>query len=126
MQYCMGQVVQLYELYQRMIKKKLPIRVSYKFARLGTRLRAEVEFYQNKMTSILDEYGKKDENGNYLKTPDQSGIQIQDSKFEECIQAVKELQSIEIKIDEVQFEIEELEGLDLTGEEVELLLPLIK
>lgn len=126
MQYCMGQVVQLYELYQRMIKKKLPIRVSYKFARLGTHLRAEVEFYQNKMTSILDEYGKKDENGNYLKTPDQSGIQIQDSKFAECIQAVKELQSIEIKIDEVQFEIEELEGLDLTGEEVELLLPLIK
>lgn len=126
MQYCMGQVVQLYELYQKIIKKKLPIRVSYKFARLGTCLRAEVEFYQNKMTSILDEYGKKDENGNYLKTPDQSGIQIQDSKFGECIQAVKELQSIEIKIDEVQFEIEELEGLDLTGEEVELLLPLIK
>lgn len=126
MQYCMGQVVQLYELYQKVIKEKLPIRVSYKFARLGACLRAEVEFYQDKMSQILNECGKKDENGNYLKTPDQNGIQIKSSKFDECVQAVKELQSLEIKIDGIQFEIEELEGLDLTGEEVELLLPLIK
>ena len=126
MQYYMGQVVRLYELYQKMIKTKLPIRVSYKFARLGTSLRAELEFYQDRMNSILSDYGQKDENGEYIKLPNQNGIQIQSSKFEECVKAIKELESIEIKFDGIQFDIEELENLDLTGEEVELLLPLIK
>ena len=126
MQYYMGQVVRLYELYQKMIKTKLPIRVSYKFARLGTSLRTELEFYQDRMNSILSDYGQKDENGEYIKLPNQNGIQIQSSKFEECVKAIKELESIEIKFDGIQFDIEELENLDLTGEEVELLLPLIK
>lgn len=126
MQYYMGQVVRLYELYQKMIKTKLPIRVSYKFARLGTSLRMELEFYQDRMNQILSDYGQKDENGEYIKLPNQNGIQIQSSKFEECVKAIKELESIEIKFDGIQFGIEELENLDLTGEEVELLLPLIK
>ena len=85
----------------------------------------EVNFYQKKFSEIIEEYGEK-ENGEYKLTPDGQSIIIISGKENECNAKIAELHNLEVKFGNIKFKIEELEGLNISIQELSCLIPLIE
>ena len=121
----MYEVLDLQGLYNNIATIKLPLKTTYKFARLMKRAEEEIAFYQEKFREIVEEYGVK-ENGEYKFTPDGQSIVIIEGKEAECNTKLLELRNLEVQIDNIKFSIEELEGIDVSIQELSCLMSLIE
>lgn len=110
---------------QECIDKKMPVKTSYKIMKIIKAIEEEEVFFANKMQEIINEYGEKDENGNYIQTGENS-IKIKDGKIEECNAKINELNSIEIKIPDYKISLDELELIELSPKELYLLDSIIE
>lgn len=121
----MSQIVSFQKFYESIKNTKLPLKTAYKLSKLAAKINSELSFYQQKYSEIISEYGKRDENGNYIYSPDLNSIEIVEGRQEECLQKIKELQNLEVDINEINFSISELDGLNLTVSEMDCLLPFV-
>ena len=121
----MFEVLELQKLYNSIANIKLPLKTTYKFARLMRRAEEELAFYQKKFREIVEEYGVK-ENGEYKLTPDGQSIAIIPGKEVECNTKLAELRNLDVLIDGIKFTIEELEGIDVSISELSCLMSLIE
>lgn len=121
----MYEVLDLQVLYNNIATIKLPLKTTYKFTRLMKRAEEEIAFYQEKFREIVEEYGVK-ENGEYKFTPDGQSIVIIEGKEAECNAKLLELRNLEVQIDNIKFSIEELEGIDISIQELSCLMSLIE
>ena len=121
----MYEVLELQNLYNSIANIKLPLKTTYKFTRLMKRAEEEISFYQEKFREIVEEYGVK-ENGEYKLTPDGQSIVIIAGKEVECNQKLAELRNLEVMIEGITFSIDELEGIDLSIQELSCLMSLIE
>lgn len=121
----MHEVLELQNLYNSISNIKLPLKTTYKFARLMRRAEEEIAFYQQKFGEIVEEYGVK-ENGQYKLTPDGQSIAIIPGKEVECNTKLAELRNLDVLIDGIKFSIEELEGIDVSISELSCLMSLIE
>ena len=121
----MYEVLDLQGLYNNIATIKLPLKTTYKFARLMKRAEEEIAVYQEKFREIVEEYGVK-ENGEYKFTPDGQSIVIIEGKEAECNTKLLELRNLEVQIDNIKFSIEELEGIDVSIQELSCLMSLIE
>lgn len=109
-----------------LINKKLPIKTSYKFSRFFNQLENEAKFFNETLQKIVDEYGQRDENGEFIITSDKQGVKIKEDKLEECMGKIDELSNVEVHLEyEPVFSLDELEGLDLEMKYINLLMPYI-
>ena len=122
-----SEAFEVLEIRNLLVDQRLPIKVSYKLTRFFNELENEAKFFNDTLQKLIEEYGKKDENGNYIYTEDKQGVKIQDDKFQECMDKIDELNKLEVNLSYVpEFTIEELEPLDLEMKYISLLLPYIK
>ena len=121
----MFEVLEVARLYESIKVIKLPLKTTYKFARLMKRVEEEVNFYQQKFAEIVEEFGVK-ENGQYQMTEDGNSIKIIPGKEIECSIRVNELQNLEVEIPDIRFSISELESIELNISEMTCLLSLIE
>ena len=121
----MFEVLELQKLYNSIANIKMPLKTTYKFARLMKRAEEEISFYQEKFREIVEEYGVK-ENGEYKLTPDGQSIAIIPGKEIECNTKLAELHNLDVLIDGIKFTIEELEGIDVSISELSCLMSLIE
>lgn len=120
------EVFDFLNLRNKIIDKKLPIKTSYKLTRFFNQLEEEAKFFNETLQKIIDEYGQKDENGNFIFTDNGQGVKIKEDKYNECMEKIEELNSIEVKLNYIpSFTLEELEGLDLEMKYINLLMPYI-
>lgn len=103
---------------------KLPIKTTYKLARLMRRVEEETQFYQTEFAKIVDEYGLK-ENGQLVYSDDMASIKIIEGKENECNSKIIELKNLEIDMSEFSFSIEEFDKLELSITDMYGILPLI-
>lgn len=122
----MQQIIEFQKFYNNVKNIKLPLKTAYKLNKLITQINTESSFYQQKFSEIINEFGKRDENGELVYSSDKTSIEIEDARRDECLQKIEELQNLEVDISGIDFTIEELEGLNLTISEVECLMPFIK
>ena len=105
---------------------KLPLKVAYKLNKLKKAVEVEGEFYSNKFQEIVDIYAKKDDNGNVVFSDDGNQIMIQDGKIEECNQALDDLQTLTVEIDNCNLTIDDFgEDVECTPEDLEALMPFL-
>lgn len=105
---------------------KLPLKVAYKLNKLKKAIEVEGEFYSNKFQEIVDTYAKKDDNGNVVFSDDGNQIMIQDGKIEECNQALDDLQTLTVEIDNCNLTIDDFgEDVQCTPEDLEALMPFL-
>lgn len=105
---------------------KLPLKVAYKLNKLKKAIEVEGEFYSNKFQEIVDTYAKKDDNGNVVFSDDGNQIMIQDGKIEECNQALEDLQTLTVEIDNCNLTIDDFgEDVECTPEDLEALMPFL-
>ena len=121
----MYEVLDLQALYASIANIKLPLKTTYKFARLMKRAEEEIAFYQEKFREIIEEYGVK-ENGEFKFTPDGQSVIIIPGKENECNEKLFELRNLDVAIEGIVFTIDELEGIDVSISELSCLMSLIE
>lgn len=111
-------------LYNKIKNQKMPIKTAYKFNKLMEAVDKELSFFQEKLNKILDEYAEKDENGEYVYSTSDS-IKIQDNKLQACQEELLALQSFEVEITSSVFDLDELDSLDISVDDLRILMPFI-
>lgn len=115
------------QLRNKIIDKKIPVKTLYKFTRFFNQLESEGKFFNETLQSIIDTYGQRDENGEFILTDNGQGIKIKEDKSNECMKKINELNEIEVQLSYIpKFTLDELEGLELDFKEMELLIPYIE
>lgn len=123
----MSILLQLNQLKPKITNNTMPIKTTYKFTRLFKEIDENVEFFNKTLSDLLNNYGQKDENGEYILTEDGNGVKIKEDKYDECLEKINELNALEANlIYQPIFKIEELENLELSMNELELLMPFIE
>lgn len=122
----MQQIIEFQKFYNNVKNIKLPLKTAYKLNKLFIQANEELSFYQQKFAEIVNNFGKRDENGGLVYSSDKTSIEIEEARRDECFQKIEELQNLEVDINGIDFTIEELEGFNLTISEVECLMPFIK
>ena len=94
----------------------LPIAIRYKFSLIIPLLAPHIQFYEKRQQEIAAKYGKKDEEGNFVKTEDGKGIIIEDKFIDDFEKAIKELNelTVEIDADKIACSLDDLEKLNLS------------
>lgn len=119
------EILPFQEFYSFAASTHLPIKTSYKFARMATAVEKNIEFYQTSFRNIVSEFAQVDANGNFIPTEDGQGVKIQEGKEIECNARLVELNSLEVELPDVKFTIDELDGCELTPAEMVKFLPFI-
>lgn len=125
MQIQLNKVLQIYSFCNKIKEEKMSLALAYKFAQLSDSLESQVSFYQDRYNRILDTYAEKDEYGQFIQK-DENSIQLKKGATENCAKEISELDSMQVSIENIEFEFEQLEELSLTPSDVQILLPFIK
>ena len=112
--------------YKKIKEKKMPLRVAYKLNKLFQETQKSTVFYDENLNKIIEKFGERDEDGNFVPTKDGTGIKIQENKINECSVELEELSNLIIDLPETKFTLDELEDLDLTIDQIGLLMPFIE
>ena len=118
-------IQQLTQIFSPHITQKLPVSVSYKIYKLMRALEEEQKFFEERRQEIINQYGEHDENGQ-LKISEQGFVQIPEAVRLEAQEKLNELADIDVELPNIAFTIEELEGINLSVQDIAILEPLLK
>lgn len=113
----------LYSLFEKKGKINFSIETQYKIIKIKKLISEELDIYTQQVQSLSD-YFEKDEKGEIIKISD--GVKIKSEYIEECAKKIYELDNSTIQLPDIYFSLDELEPLNLTLDELELLEPFIK
>ena len=102
----------------------LPLKAAYKLNKVRKAVEKEGEFYSEKFQEILNQYAKKDENGELVFSEDGDQIMIKEDMIDECNKALNDLQTLEVQIETYGLSIDEFgEDLECTPDQLAALMP---
>ena len=105
----------------------LPLKAAYKLNKIRKAVEKEGEFYSEKFQEILNNYAKKDENGELVFSENGDQIMIKDDMIDECNKALTDLQELEVQIENYGLSIEDFgEDLECTPDQLAALMPFME
>jgi hypothetical protein len=110
----------------KIANQSLPFTTAYRINRLVHALEEAWSFYAESMTSLVQQYGQKNENGELVYSNNGEGIMLIPETAEEANIKMMELGEVEADLPDITFTPEEFSKLELSAWEVELLIPFIK
>lgn len=119
-----SEALKIEEVYNTIKTQMAPVSVSYKLSKIHNELNSGLNFYQEELKKIIDEYSQKDENGDYVYSEDKQSILIQDCFIDICNKKINELSNFEIEFTQ-SFTIQELATFSLTVDQINSLYPII-
>lgn len=90
----------------------MPAKTAYKISKLSNFLKDDANFYTERLSQIIEQYGEKDENGEPVISG--NGYKIQEDKTDECAAAIKELSGIEATTPDTKIYLSELDNVELS------------
>lgn len=96
--------------------RNLPVRVSYALAKNISKIENELKHYNNERAKIIERYCEKDEEGN--SKIENGNYVIKKDEIENWNKDMKDLQDIENEFDVHKFNLELLNGYDMTANEM--------
>lgn len=122
----LSEVFQILEIRNKIIDQKIPIKTSYKLTKFFDQLEKEQKYFNTMLQGIIEEYGVKDEKGDYVLADGGQSIKIKEGKTTECINKVKELNDVEVNLEYTpSFTLDELDILNLEMKYIKFLMPYI-
>lgn len=101
----------------------LPLKGAYKLNKIKHETDETFEFYQNKFKEIIEKYAKRDEKDELVFSPDGEQIMIKDELIEECNEALNDLMSIDVEINNQNLVLEDLgENITCTPEQLDKIM----
>lgn len=123
----LSNIMVLNGLLQKIKDQKMPIKTSYKLVQLANEIELKVKFFEEKMQEIVAEYGEKDEDGEFKRTDDGTGIRVKPNCAEICQQELFELSNLQVELNYTDtFSLDELNTLEISIEDLKTLMPFIK
>lgn len=104
----------------------LPFKTAYRLTLLSKEIDKHIEFYRETFSSLINEYGKRDEQGALMPTEDGRGVLIQDGKMDELTQKMNELDNLDVELPDTYFGLDDFGDIELTPEEMMVIVPFIK
>lgn len=126
MQLKMQDILNFPSFYDIVKTQKITLKTAYRLAQLARAIEAELQFYREKLQSIIAEYGQTDEKGQPVQTEGGNGIKLRPGMEQECIAAMQELQEIEINLPDIKFHLEDFGNIELSVEEITAILPFVE
>ena len=126
MQIKMYELINFPSFYEKIKTFKLPFKTSYRLTLLALEAEKHINYYQEQFHNLLTEYGKKDENGNLIPTEDGQGILLAEETTQEAYEKLNELRDLEVELPDTKFDVEEFEGVELSPQEMTMIMPFIK
>ncbi len=121
----MYQILSFQTFYEAVKEKKLPSKIAYKISLMVTKINEHTRFYYERMNQVIEEYAERDENGDFIYI-DETSIKIKKENIHQCQMELNELQNLDVDLGETNLSINDLEGLDLTIEEMATLAPILQ
>lgn len=122
----MYEITEFSTFFEKVKTQSLPFKTSYHLTLLSQEIDKHVSFYQENFRNILQEYGKKDENGNLIPTEDGQGIKLIEETMQEAYNKLTELRELEVELPDVKFSIEGFEKVQLSPSEMLVIMPFIE
>ena len=97
-------------------KERLPAQTAYKLVKFLKCTDNDETFYNEKFRSILNQYAKKDEDGNFMPS-EGGGIALKPETAEACNKEILELENTEID-NAATFTIDEFSGICLSMSDI--------
>lgn len=94
----------------------MPAKTAYKISKLSNFLKDDANFYTERLSQIIEQYGEKDENGEPVISG--NGYKIQENKTDECAAAIKELSWIEATTPDTKIYLSELDNVELSPDDI--------
>ena len=113
-------------IFEKLKHQKLPFKTSYHLTLLAQEMEKHINYYQEQFRFILSEYGEKDEEGNYKTTEDGTNILLKKEKQEEAYSKIIELRALEVELPTINLNINDFGNVELTPEEMVILMPFIQ
>ncbi|WP_251183412.1 hypothetical protein [Anaerocaecibacter muris] len=118
-----GQLLKIKGVFTPFIRMRLPPRLSYKLLKFIKAIEFEEEFFNTKFRELLQDCGKKDENGKFVL--DNNGNIVLE-KSDEFKKAIEELNNIEVTVPDISFTLDELQNLTLSVLDIAIIEDFIK
>lgn len=112
-------------LIEKLKNKTFNIETQYKFLLINKQCKQEEELYNEQLQLIIEKYGERDTNNNFIYN-NSGGVKIQMELQKECLDLIKQLEESKTSFPDIYFTFEELDNLDLTLAELQILEPFIK
>lgn len=113
------------KIFKKISTKTFDINTQYKFLLIKKKLEEDQKLIQEQAELIAQQFGEKNEQGQIIQTQE-GGIKILPEKQQECLTQVQKLNNQQIQLPDIYFTFDELDGLDLTLVDLEILEPFIK
>lgn len=123
--YTTSEVKKLSQLLESIKDKVFDINTQYKFLKIAKIIKEEEELIQEQEFLLLKRYAEVDENGKFITSED-GGVKIKDGEIAEFGIKLMELKYRRVQLPDIYFSLDELEPLNLSLGQLELLIPLIK
>lgn len=120
------QLTDLPTFFDKVKAQKLPFKTSYHLTLLIQEVEKHINFYQEQFRNLLNEYGKKDENGNLIPTEDGQGIMLAEETMNEAYAKLAELRELEVTLPEVKFSVDDFANVELSPQEMVIIMPFIQ
>ena len=122
----MYQLVDFPVFFKKLKSQKLPFKTSYRLTLLATEVQKHIDFYQESFRNLLQEYGKKDENGNLMPTEDGQGVLLIEETMNEAYQKLAELRELDVELPDTKFSVDDFGDIEMSPEEMIIVMPFIE
>lgn len=110
------------------LERPLNIKTAYKLAMIKRQTDEQTDFYQTSFFKILNEYGKKDENGELQRVQEgvnEGNVLIQEDKLEECNNALSDLMGLEVEINNYNLKLEDFGDMEVSADDLATIIPFL-
>lgn len=122
----MYEITDLPAFFNKVKSQKLPFKTAYKVTLFSQEVQKHIDFYQESFRNLLNEYGKKDENGNIMPTEDGQGVLLVEETMNEAYQKLAELRDLDVELPDTKFSVDEFDKIELAPEELINIMPFIE
>ena len=112
------ELIKVREILTKLSKNKFPVKVSYEIAKFLRYTDVEAELYSEQLNSILEEY--KD------SSAAAGTFQILPEKIDACNKELSVLENHIVNIEPLHINVEAIESVEITPEEIYWLFPIIQ
>lgn len=112
-----GKIIAAHNALEKHAEEKLPIRLSLKLFKFRKAVEPSEEFYRIKLAAVIKEYGQKNDDGT-VKYDEKGNALIDTARISDCRTAIAEIENCEVEKPEITFEVDELESLKFTVNDI--------
>ena len=121
----LNKVIAFRNIYETLKNEKMSFKTAYNLKKLSDSAEEHFKFYTEELNKLINEYGAKDESGNFKFTEDGNSIQIKEDKLTECLEKIDELETLNVEVPNPKFSMDDFEKCKLSPEEAGLLMNFI-